>query len=69
MPGRARYDGPHLEVRVFHPETNELLDTVTRGGLLTANAPAAIRDDLLSREDWTEVKDPAGPSSSSKKED
>lgn len=65
MPGRARYDGPHLEVRVVDPYTNEEVDVVKRGGLLSAEAPAKIRDDLLSREDWSEVKDP----SSSKKED
>ena len=67
MPGRARYDGPHTEVRVVNSETNEEIDVVKRGGLLKADAPAAIRDDLLSREDWTEVKDPSG--ASPKKED
>lgn len=57
MPERARYDGAHESVHVIHPETNELLDTVKRGGLLSTDVPAAIRDELLSREDWTSVKD------------
>lgn len=69
MPGRARYDGPYLEIDVFDPENpNRKIDTVKRGGLLSASVPAAVRDDLLSREDWTEVKDPSG-SSTTKKED
>lgn len=58
MPDRARYDGPHLEVIVVDPYTNQEIDRVVRGGLLTADAPAKIRDDLLSREDWTAVQGP-----------
>lgn len=65
MAPRARYDGPYEEVNVFDPYTNEKLDTVKRGGLLSADVPAKTRDELLSSEDWTEVKDPSG---SSKKE-
>lgn len=61
MAPRARYDGAHEEVRVIDPYTNEQLDVVKRGGLLSTDVPAKVRDDLLSREDWSEVKDPSGP--------
>jgi hypothetical protein len=42
---RARYDGPHEEVLVIHPETNKLLDRVERGKWLSADVPASIRDE------------------------
>jgi hypothetical protein len=29
---------------------------VKRGGLLPADAPARVRDDLLASEEWSEVK-------------
>lgn len=67
MPDRARYDGPFEEIVVIDPHTNELLDTVKRGGLLSKDVPAKVRDELLAREDWTAVKDPA-PSSSKPEE-
>ena len=56
MSKRARFDGPHDAVHIFHPETNEHLDTVQRGGLLSADVPAAIRDELLQRDNWSEVQ-------------
>jgi hypothetical protein len=65
MAPRARYDGPYLEVRVVDSETNQEIDVVKRGGLLTADAPAKIRDELLGREDWSQVKDPAGSAAAS----
>jgi hypothetical protein len=61
MPDRARYDGPFEEIFVIHPETNERLDTVKRGGLLSKDVPAAIRDELIARDDWSAVKDPTTP--------
>jgi hypothetical protein len=58
MSRRARYDGPHEEVHVFDPEASveaPPLDRVKRGGLLSADVPARIRDELLSTEWWSEV--------------
>ena len=58
MSKRARYDGPS-EVLVFDPEANIYagpIDRVKPGGLLSADVPARIRDELLEREDWSEVK-------------
>jgi hypothetical protein len=52
---RARYDGPHEEVLVIHPETNKLLDRVERGKWLSADVPASIRDELIARDNWTAV--------------
>jgi hypothetical protein len=60
MTDRARFDGPHDEVLVIDPYTNELLDTVKRGGLLSKDVPAKVRDELLARDNWTAVKDPSG---------
>lgn len=53
---RARYDGPHEEVLVIHPETNQQIDRVKRGAFLTADAPDAIRDELTARDNWTAVQ-------------
>jgi hypothetical protein len=64
MPDRARYDGPFEELLVIDPYTNELLDTVKRGGLLSTDVPAKVRDELLARDDWSAVKDPSGSKSS-----
>lgn len=56
---RARYDGGYSEVAVYDPEADiyaEPLDIVQRGGLLSADVPARIRDALLETEEWSEVK-------------
>lgn len=71
MSRRARYDGPHLEVAVFDPKGTVYdgpIATVERGHLLPAETPAYIRDELLAREDWTEVKDPGTPAKPEKGE-
>lgn len=65
MSKRARYDGPHEEVFVFDPEDERgvygaPIDTVKRGGLLSADAPARIRDELIKSDDWTEVEQASG---------
>ena len=55
---RARWNGSH-EVLVFDPQGNVFdppIDTVVPGGLLSAEVPARVRDELLAREDWSEVK-------------
>lgn len=58
MSKRARFDGPELEVAVFDPQASIYdppVDVVKRGGLLSADAPARLRDELLGRENWSEV--------------
>lgn len=70
MPSKARYDGPYLAVDVKLPSGNFV--TVERGHQLptevkrddgeTEQVPAALRDELISRTDWSEVD-------SAKKED
>lgn len=63
MSKRARYDGPHDEVLVFDPEESieaRPIDSVKRGGLLSADVPARIRDELLGRDNWTEVAQSGG---------
>lgn len=58
MSKRARYDGPHEEVVVIDSQEGiyaKPIDVVKRGGLLTADAPARIRDELLASADWTAV--------------
>ena len=69
MAPRARYDGPHLEVVVDDPNTDDEPVLVKRGGLLPKEIAARTRDDLLSREDWIEVKDPGSSSSSTVKKE
>lgn len=67
---RARYDGPYEEVLVFDSEAGvhaRPIDTVRRGGLLSADVPARIRNELTAREDWTEVRHASGPPSSNSK--
>lgn len=59
---RARYDGPHTAVVI---DPNGLNITVERGHLLPVehngeNVPAKLRDELLARDDWTEVDQAAG---------
>jgi hypothetical protein len=59
MTKRARYDGPHEEVAVFDSEAgvhSGPIDVVTKGGLLSSEAPARIRDELLNTPYWSEVK-------------
>ncbi len=59
MTKRARFDGPHDEILVFDPEAGVYagpIDAVKRGGLLSVDVPARIRDELLARDNWTEVK-------------
>lgn len=55
---RARYDGPYEEVVVQDSQAGVYSDAwfVKRGGLLPADAPARVRDDLLASEEWSEVK-------------
>lgn len=62
MTRRARYDGGYLDGVVVEVEPGQLVH-VKQGGLLPADAPAAVRDELLSREDWSEVKDASGSKS------
>ena len=71
MSKRARYDGAYEEVFVFDSEAGvhaPPIDKVKRGGLLSADVPARIRDELLGREDWNEVKQ-ASESTPPKKDD
>jgi hypothetical protein len=71
MAAKARYDGPYPAVDVELP--NGQVVTVERGHNLPAKdssdetIPASVRDDLLSRSDWSEVAPAASPSE--KKED
>lgn len=55
---RARYDGPHDEVAVQDSEAGIYSEAwiVKRGGLLPADVPARVRDDLLAADEWSEVK-------------
>jgi len=58
MPKRARYDGGS-PVRVTHPPGAVYPDkewVVEPGHLLPDDAPASLRDELTSRDDWTEVE-------------
>lgn len=68
MSQRARYDGAYEEVFVYDPETGNqvVVDTVKRGGLLSKDVPARIRDSLLDTPEWTAVDGPG--SSKSEKE-
>lgn len=71
MTKRARYDGPHEEVAVFDSEAGVYADPVAvvqRGGLLPADVPARIRDELLQSEWWSEVKQADQPTAQDKKE-
>jgi hypothetical protein len=71
MTKRARYDGPHTEVAVFDSEAGiyaDPIDIVVRGGLLSADVPARIRDELLQSPDWAEVKQSDQSSTKSDKE-
>jgi hypothetical protein len=70
MSKRARYDGPHEEVNVFDSEAGIYagpIDTVKRGGLLSADAPARIRDELGNSADWTLVDHASGPAKTTDK--
>lgn len=72
MSKRARYDGPHEEVVVIDSQEGinaRPLDVVKRGGLLKADAPARIRDELTSGPDWTEVEHADSKKSDDKKGD
>jgi hypothetical protein len=56
---RARYDGPYEEVVVQDSQAGIYSEAwvVKRGGLLPAEAPARVRDELLQdTEAWAEVK-------------
>lgn len=66
MSKRARSDLPY-EAHVIDPETNEHVDTVVPGGLLSRDVPARLRDSLLATNDWTEVADPSGSSNKEEK--
>jgi hypothetical protein len=58
MSKRARFDGPHDDVFVFDPEASveaPPIDHVKRGDLLSNDVPARIRDELLARDNWSEV--------------
>lgn len=71
MTKRARWDGPHtVEVRltdgrVATLEPSHLLPTEIDG----EPVPASVRDDLLSREDWSEVDQSSTSTATKKKED
>lgn len=59
MSKRARYVGPHDEVIVENSE-HGFRDVVKRNGLLSADAPAAVRDELLANQaDWSAQADPS----------
>lgn len=63
MSKRARFDGPYDEVFVFDSEAGvyaQPIDKVKRGGLLSADAPARIRDELVKGDDWSEVEQATG---------
>jgi hypothetical protein len=62
MAKRARFDGPEPEINVYPPGDPyaEPLATVKQGHLLPADAPAAIRDELLQRPNWTAVDQASG---------
>ncbi len=64
MSKRARFDGDGA-VRVTWPpgEVNpEHEEIVAKGHLLSTDAPAAMRDALLKRDNWAEVQDASGSS-------
>jgi hypothetical protein len=66
---RVRYDGAHTEVAVYDPKGTVYdgpVAIVERGHLLPADVAAYIRNDLASREDWTEVQDASGSSAPKK---
>jgi hypothetical protein len=66
MSKRARYDGPYEEVRIAVLNQGDVYAekfvTVKQGGLVPLETddgeavPASVRDDLLSREDFSEVQ-------------
>ena len=62
MSKRARYVGPFDEVKIgwppgeIHPQQTWL---VKNNHWLPDDAPAALRDELLAGEDWSEVEQPA----------
>ncbi len=66
MTKRARYDGPYDEVRIAVLNQGDVYAekfvTVKKGGLVPLETddgeavPASVRDDLLSREDFSEVQ-------------
>lgn len=65
MSRRAKYVGPFEEVFVFDPEDERgvygpPIDTVKRNGLLSADAPARVRDELIKSDEWTEVDQASG---------
>lgn len=59
MSKRAKYVGPFPEVRVEWPPgatAPEEFWLVAQNHLLPADAPAALRDELLAGDDWSEVE-------------
>lgn len=72
MSKRARYDGAHEAVDVHYPPDAPIDQqesvTVKRGGLLPDEVPAKVRDELLQREDWSEVNQATSPPAKSEKE-
>lgn len=58
MPKRARFDGPSDDIQIYDSEEGPYaapIATVKRGGYLPEDVPARIRDELLARDNWTEV--------------
>jgi hypothetical protein len=58
MTKRARFDGPDPEIQVYDPEGSVYdppIATVKQGGHLPEDVPARIRQELVARENWTEV--------------
>jgi hypothetical protein len=68
MTKRARYTGSEA-VKVAWPPGHVYPEqewTVEPNHWLPEDAPAALRDELLGRDNWTEVEQQAAPASSSK---
>lgn len=67
MSKRARYDGPYEKVVVHWPPGETAVGStdyqtweVEQNSLLPAEAPAKLRDELTSRDDWSEVDHSTG---------
>lgn len=68
MSKRARYNGPFVDGVIVDDPYSGHREHVKKGGLLSDDAPASLRDELLkNQDDWSEVSQPS--SSDSKKGD
>lgn len=56
---RARFDGPDRAVRIHYPPDAPIYDqqsvVVEQGHQLPDEVPASVRDELLKRDNWSEV--------------